>query len=251
VIHAPQVKRLYICSNTSWGVQLALLSRMFAKWVLCRGCLKPVSGSAEAGLCGSCWDGLLPLPIERCPRCALTHGDNRPCPDIVAWEHGDALWNYRGGSPALGSLLVHGIKAGETGWKRVLLKRVALTELPAWAYEVDLMTSAPPSPMRMWLRGSDLAEEAAQIIAGKLTREYIRTLGRTWSSKRQAKLTESQRRKMSPKIIYVRSGVNVSGKTILLIDDVWTTGTTLLRCAQALKKSGAKEIRVLTLFRAI
>ncbi|MDR2697740.1 MAG: hypothetical protein LBB40_04605, partial [Holophagales bacterium] len=116
---------------------------------------------------------------------------------------------------------------------------------------VDLVTSAPPSPMRMWRRGSDLAEEAARVISGKLTRPYIRTLGRTWFSYRQAKLTESRRRKMSPKNIYARSGVNVSGKIILLVDDVWTTGTTLLRCAQALIKSGAMEIRVITLFRAL
>jgi predicted amidophosphoribosyltransferase len=35
------------------------------------------------------------------------------------------------------------------------------------------------------------------------------------------------------------------------VDDVWTTGTTLLRCAQALQDAGAHEIRVLTLFRSL
>ncbi len=38
---------------------------------------------------------------------------------------------------------------------------------------------------------------------------------------------------------------------VLLVDDVWTTGTTLLRCAQALREGGADEVRVLTLFRAL
>jgi predicted amidophosphoribosyltransferase len=181
----------------------------------------------------------------------LTHDEERPCPDIVAWEHGDALWNYRGGRPALGSLLVHGIKAGETGWRRALLKRAASTELPVWAGEVDLVTSAPPSPMSKWRRGFDLAEEAARLISDKLNRPYIRTLNRVWLSSRQAKLTESQRRKMSPKNIRTRRDVNVYEKVILLVDDVWTTGTTLLRCAQSLRKSGATEIKVLTLFRVL
>jgi predicted amidophosphoribosyltransferase len=223
----------------------------FRKWVLCRGCLRTMSGNSEAGLCGSCWEGLWPLSEKRCPRCALEHDDGNPCPDTVAWEHGDALWNYRGGRPALGSLLVHGIKAGETGWRRALLKRLASAELPAWAGEVDLVTSAPPSPLRRWQRGFDLTEEAARLISDKLNRPYVRTLGRALFAKRQAKLTESRRRRMSQKNVYVRSGVYLSGSVILLVDDVWTTGTTLLRCAQALKKSGATDIRVFTLFRVL
>jgi len=228
-----------------------MFSKLFSRWIICRGCLRLMSEAGEAGLCASCWEGLWPLPEERCPKCALVHGDNCSCPDKVAWEYGDALWNYRGGRPALGSLLVHGIKAGETGWRRALLKRVASAELPAWAKDVDLVTSAPTSFARSWKRGFDLAEDAARLISGKLGRPYIQTMKRTWFSPSQAKLTESQRRRMPRKSIYARSGINVSGKTILLVDDVWTTGTTLLRCAETLIASGAKEVRVLSLFRAM
>ena len=46
-------------------------------------------------------------------------------------------------------------------------------------------------------------------------------------------------------------GDPLAGGTVLLVDDVWTTGTTLLRCAQALRDGGAEEVRVLTLFRAL
>ena len=38
---------------------------------------------------------------------------------------------------------------------------------------------------------------------------------------------------------------------ILLVDDVWTTGTTLLRCSQRLLEAGAREVRVLALFRSL
>jgi predicted amidophosphoribosyltransferase len=169
----------------------------------------------------------------------------------VAWEYGDALWNYRGGRPPLGSLLITGIKSGESGWRRSLLKRVSNALLPEWAKDVDLVTSAPSSLWHKWQRGFDLAEESARVMANNLDCPYEETLGKRLFAGPQAKKTESQRRRMPKKDIYIRKGVDVSGKTILLVDDVWTTGTTLLRCAELLKKTGAKEIRVLALFRAM
>ena len=42
---------------------------------------------------------------------------------------------------------------------------------------------------------------------------------------------------------------NVKGKRIILIDDVYTTGSTLRECAKALKKAGAKSVDALTVAR--
>jgi len=42
----------------------------------------------------------------------------------------------------------------------------------------------------------------------------------------------------------------LKGKTVLLIDDIFTTGATVNECARALKKAGAKEVRVFTIARA-
>ncbi len=43
----------------------------------------------------------------------------------------------------------------------------------------------------------------------------------------------------------------VQGKTIVLIDDVWTTGATLDACAKTLKKAGASQVFVLALARVV
>lgn len=43
---------------------------------------------------------------------------------------------------------------------------------------------------------------------------------------------------------------NISGKTLLLVDDVYTTGSTIRECSAVLKDAGAKEIRALTLAQA-
>ncbi|WP_243287816.1 ComF family protein [Geothrix terrae] len=217
--------------------------------LLCRGCLGPVGPEAEAGLCARCWQGLQPLPEGRCLRCALPHAEG-PCPEPVAWELGDALWDYHGGRPPFGALVLPDIKRGEMGWRRALLRRLGLAALPDWVQEVDQVTSAPSAlPRRLW-RGFDLAAEAGRVVADRTGRPYETLLAKGWWRGRQATRTESARRRLPRKAVTLRQGAAPRG-IVLLVDDVWTTGTTLLRCAQALKDGGADEVRVLTLFRAM
>lgn len=219
--------------------------------LLCRGCLGPLEGSSEAGLCGTCWSGLAPLPDPRCPICALPHPPETNCRAAEGWVWGDALWDYHGGRPPLGAMLVPGIKHGERGWKKALLRRLTWTELPSFAPESDLITSAPTSCFRRWRRGFDLAEDTARALATRLSLPFRRTLRKAWFSPQQTERAEHERRKLPRKAIACIQPRAVAGQRILLVDDVWTTGTTLLRCAQALKAAGAQEIRVLALFRSL
>lgn len=227
------------------------LPGLAGEFSLCRGCLGPVGAGAEAGLCARCWEGLAPLPEDRCPRCALQHGEDRGCPEPVAWGLGTALWDYHAGRPPFGELLLPGIKAGERGWMQALLERARKAPLPEWAEGVDLIIPAPTTPWRRLRRGFDLADAFARLLATRVPAPRRPLLRKAWRAPGQTGRPESQRRRMPKKTIRVRSGVAIQDQTVLLVDDVWTTGTTLLRCAQALNLGGAKEIRVLTLFRAL
>lgn len=239
--HVPSPRKANLIKN---------MLRFSGRSLLCRGCLGPLGTGAEAGLCVACWSGLLPLQELRCHRCALLHDSDAGCPDPVAWTFGDAFWDYHGGRPALGALILPGIKTGELGWRSAILGKVARTPLPSFASESDLVTVVPTALHRRWLRGFDLAEDAANHVAERLSLPFLRTLRKDWKIRRQTGQTESARRRLPRKAVFLRQDADIRNRIVLLVDDVWTTGTTLLRCAQALKEGGVSEVRVLTLFRA-
>ena len=214
----------------------------------CRGCLGPIGARAEAGLCVRCWEGLVPLDPHRCPRCALGHL-GEACPDPVAWERGDALWDYHGGRPALGPLLLPGLKGGELGWRAALLRRVGAAMLPAWAAEAEFIVPVPTHPWRSWRRGFDLAADLAGEVARRHGQPVKRLLAKAHTAPSQAERTEGQRRRLPRKAFRLKDPAAMEGRRVLLVDDAWTTGTSLLRCAQALVSAGA-AVDVLTLFRA-
>jgi predicted amidophosphoribosyltransferase len=116
---------------------------------------------------------------------------------------------------------------------------------------VELITAVPTVPHRRWWRGFDLAEDFGRQLAERLGVPFHRTLRKRWWFHQQSGRTKTERRKLPRSAISVRKDLNLRGRIVLLVDDVWTTGTTLLRCAQALQHAGSSETRVLTLFRAL
>lgn len=99
-------------------------------------------------------------------------------------------------------------------------------------------------------RGFNQAKLIGQILSKKLGLAYSDGLKRVRYTRSQTKLKVQQRKQNIRNAFALSPNCNLSPVTcILLIDDVWTTGSTLRECCFVLKKSGAKSVWALTLAR--
>jgi ComF family protein len=67
----------------------------------------------------------------------------------------------------------------------------------------------------------------------------------------QTQLSEEERRKNVRGAFALNPARSVDGKTVLLVDDVYTSGATVNECSRTLLRAGAEEVTVLTLARAV
>jgi len=93
-----------------------------------------------------------------------------------------------------------------------------------------------------------LAREVARAHSIHLDFE---TLKRTIHTKPQTGLGRKQRSANVKGAFEVADRERVKGERVVLIDDVYTTGSTVRECARVLVKNGVEEVAVLTLARAV
>jgi ComF family protein len=113
----------------------------------------------------------------------------------------------------------------------------------------DAVVPVPLHWRRKWQRGFNQAELLARHISKKRQVPVVQALQRRKSAGVQASLSVAARRRNVAGAFTVKPGVNLSGKRVLLIDDVMTTGATGSACAAALKRGGATSVSLLTLAR--
>jgi ComF family protein len=92
----------------------------------------------------------------------------------------------------------------------------------------------------------------AADLAGHLGLPVRHALRRTRATAPQTGLPSAQRHRNVRRAFRVtRDGRAVAGSTVVLVDDVSTTGATLEACARVLKEAGAREVRALTAARVV
>ena len=117
--------------------------------------------------------------------------------------------------------------------------------------EADLVTWVPLHPKRRKRRGYDQAELLARRAAelwGIPAAAALEKVRRTGMQSQQR--TEADRRANVEGAYRALPGLDLTGRRVVLVDDVVTTGSTLAQCAACLRGAGAAEVVALTFARA-
>jgi len=119
------------------------------------------------------------------------------------------------------------------------------------AWPVDLVTAVPLHPNRLGERGYNQAALLGDVVA--LRNNWLfapGVLARERDTASQVDLTAAERRE-NVAGAFVANGDLVRDRQVLVIDDVMTTGATLLACADALRAAGAHGVYAATLAGAV
>jgi ComF family protein len=132
------------------------------------------------------------------------------------------------------------------------LRLAAVYRENASAFDVNLVIAIPLHRSREAERGFNQATELARHFCRETSLPLLeRVLQRIRATQIQAGLSRRERRINLKGAFQVTQPEKLSGKKILVIDDVFTTGATLNECAKILKHHGAARVCLLTLARVI
>ena len=206
---------------------------------MCPHCDHPLDGT-DRGLCGPCWSLTVPRAGSACPRCGTpTEDPSEPCLACLRVpppQRETVVWGEHDGVLRTAILaLKHG---GRDELAGPLGERLAATVAArSWATTIDAVVAVPSHPWRRLRKPWTASELLACTVARQLEKPVARMLRRHGFGRQTGR---SRVRRLELPQQSFSAHAKASGQSLLLIDDVTTTGTTLSRAAEALRRAGAK-----------
>lgn len=209
------------------------------------------SREEEVLICDQCTKQLVSIEGECCARCsrpfeglAEEFRKDEFCYDCVLWEedkewkgileHNISLYVY---NDFLKGVISRYKFRGDYELSKFLCKGLKKVN------EYDLFAPIPLSTERLYERGFNQAE--ALIVEAGFTPTFV--LKRTHTEK-QSKKSREERIQLS-NVFEIASKEEIVGKKVLLVDDIYTTGSTVLHAGKLLKRQGALSVSSFTVAR--
>ena len=191
------------------------------KCILCRNLLS----KNETDLCHSC--------RQNAPEFSPSRNN---IPFVAGWT---AVWYYKDDvKKSIQRYKFRNARSYAAAYGRFLALRIQQMQV-----DFDYITWVPVSFRRKFQRGYDQVELLARAVSRELDIPILPTLKKARHTPTQSGLRGASQRKANVLGAYrTLPDCKLSGMTVLLLDDVITTGATASECAKVLLSSGAKEI---------
>lgn len=220
---------------------------------LCLACRQPLT--QHDAVCARCWQDIhfivppvcdrlgIPLPFDPGggPIVSAAAAANPP-----SYDRARAVAHYDG----VMRQLIHKFKYGDQHAPRKLFTRWLKSAAKELTTDCEVVTPVPLSRKKLRNRRFNQAALLAKDLAADSNLVFEpRLLARRKNTLSQVGLTRDQRKRNLQGAFEVPHSKTtaVEGRSILLVDDVITTGTTVEACARILKRAGAARIDVLAL----
>lgn len=199
-------------------------------------------------LCPPCASDFPGIPAEECPHCGgktETAGFCEFCCKPYAFSVAFALFPYEKVQKGIHLFKYDGVRSFGEGFGQ-LMAEYLLEYHEELLAETDLLLSVPLHPKKEKRRGFNQTNLLCQEISKETGLLFSAdALTRKRDTVPQSTLTPEERKENLKDVFAVAA--EVRGKRILLVDDIFTTGTTCNECAKVLYRAGAKEVKVFCL----
>jgi len=225
----------------------------------CSYCSSSVGDSGVPFFCSACWNDFAVMSGPLCPSCgrqfesseALRHSPDHCCLDCRKqtpfFDQAVSIGYFEG--PLREA--IHQFKYRPCRSLGVPLGRWMAENLGA-VRAVDLVIPVPLHSSRLRQRGFNqallLANQVADSFSLPLCYDNLVRLKRT---KPQVELSPEERLQNVKNAFSMLVPDRMIGKSVLIVDDVYTTGATMNECSRILKEAGAVRVSALTIARAV
>jgi len=228
----------------------------------CRVCGQPLVRLSRIPVCDDCLQSLAPADVDACSVCGEALGWSAATEDAAlcgvcrrAHPHFDFALSFGAYDGAL-RRLVHLLKYEQLRPAANVIGAKLAEAIARRKLESDTPILLVPVPLhraKRRQRGFNQSEAIAHGALRRLDRSrfemHAGNLRRVRATVSQTGLTRHQRRENVRGAFVVASPERLRDRVVLLVDDVYTTGTTLNECARVLRKAGAKRVIVATVAR--
>ncbi len=208
--------------------------------------------------CEACLNRMPWVRAPMCPSCGRPFSKSPSFPDHLCGECLLGAFHFDSARSSFYHVdfvrdALHAVKFGaQLHFIRPLSQALVHTARRWDGLAVDLVLPVPLHPRRLRERGFNQSALLAKFLAKKIGAVMdLNTLKRRSWTVPQTRLTREERLKNVKDAFVVPDAWRLKGLRVLLVDDVFTTGTTLSECAKVLKENGAREVMALTVSRAL